>query len=205
MSRNGINPSFFPGPAVLMPLRSDWPAFYTQCPTRTSGIRLPLVGMDGEPPILVSACLAGLATTHDGKAKPHPKVMELVRQGRAILVCPEQLGGLPTPRPCAEIAAASASASGARVLAGEAQVVYVDGTDVTANYLRGAREALKAARLAGSTKAILKARSPSCGKDRIHDGTFAGVLKPGQGVTAALLAQEGLDILSEDDLEGLEG
>ena len=170
--------------------------------------------MGDEPPILVSACLAGLATTHNGKAKPHPKVMELVRQGRAILVCPEQLGGLPTPRACAEIAPASLSASasasasasgdGAAVLAGEARVIDVEGNDVTANYLRGAREALKAARLAGSTKAILKARSPSCGKDRIHDGTFAGVLKPGQGVTAALLAQEGLEILSEDDLEGLE-
>lgn len=170
-----------------------------------------MLGMGDEPPILVSACLAGLATTHNGKAKPHPKVMELVRQGRAILVCPEQLGGLPTPRPCAEIASAAASASvsasgdGDAVLAGEARVIDVEGNDVTANYLRGAREALKAARLAGSTKAILKARSPSCGKDRIHDGTFSGVLKPGQGVTAAVLAREGLEILSEDDLEGLEG
>src|SRR5947208_10976112 len=105
-----------------------------------------------DPPILVSACLAGLATTHNGVAKPHPKVMELVRQGRAILVCPEQLGGLPTPRACAEIA--PVSGSGAAVLAGEARVIDVEGNDVTANYLRGAREALKAARLAGSTRAI---------------------------------------------------
>lgn len=151
------------------------------------------------PPILVSACLAGLATTHTGVAKPSRAVMELVRQGRAILVCPEQLGGLPTPRDAAEIVD---GASGADVLAGEGRVVSVAGEDVTAQYLRGAREALKAARLAGCTTAILKARSPSCGKDRIHDGTFSGVLRDGTGVTAALLQQEGLEVLSEEDLEG---
>jgi len=152
-----------------------------------------------DPPILVSACLAGLATTHNGVAKPNRKVMELVRQGRAILVCPEQLGGLPTPRPAAEIVSAG---SGASVLDGEGRVLDTSGGDVTSNYLRGAREALKAARLAGSTMAILKARSPSCGKDRIHDGTFSGVLRDGSGVTAELLRREGLEVLSEDDLEG---
>ena len=160
---------------------------------------------DGEPPILVSACLAGLATTHTGVAKPNRKVMDLVRQGRAILVCPEQLGGLPTPRRAAEIisdASGGSGASGASVLDGEGRVVDTAGGDVTANYLRGAREALKAARLAGSTMAILKARSPSCGKDRIHDGTFSGTLRDGSGVTAELLRREGLEILSEEDLEG---
>src|SRR5207249_6604992 len=86
-----------------------------------------------EPPILVSACLAGLATTHSGVAKPNRKVMELVRQGRAILVCPEQLGGLPTPRPAAEIVSAG---SGASVLDGEGRVLDTAGGDVTANYLR---------------------------------------------------------------------
>src|SRR2546425_6856631 len=110
--------------------------------------------MGDEPPILVSACLAGLATTHNGRAKPHPKVMELVRQGRAILVCPEQLGGLPTPRPCAEIASASPSGDGAAVLAGEARGVDVEGNDVTANYLRGAPGALEAARPAGPANRI---------------------------------------------------
>ena len=108
-----------------------------------------------EPPILVSACLAGLATTHSGVAKPNRKVMELVRQGRAILVCPEQLGGLPTPRPAAEIVD---GASGGSVLDGEGRVLDTAGGDVTANYLRGAREALKAARPA-STFVVL---SSSC-------------------------------------------
>jgi uncharacterized protein YbbK (DUF523 family) len=152
-----------------------------------------------EPPILVSACLAGLATTHGGVAKPSAEVMELVRQGRAILVCPEQLGGLPTPRPPAEITG-SAGADGASVLAGDARVVDAEGTEVTAQYLRGAREALKAARLAGSTRAILKARSPSCGSGRIHDGTFTGTLVDGAGVTASLLAQAGIEVVSEEDL-----
>lgn len=125
--------------------------------------------------------------------------MELVRQGRAVLVCPEQLGGLPTPRPCAEIVAGG-TGSGSAVLAGEARVMDVNGADVTAQYLRGAREATKAALLAGCTTAILKARSPSCGSAFVHDGTFSGVLVPGEGVTAALLRAEGLRVLSEEDL-----
>lgn len=147
-------------------------------------------------PILVSACLAGLATTHDGKAKPHPKVLELLREGRAVLVCPEQLGGLPTPRPEAGIR----GGTGADVVAGECRVVDVNGIDVTENYLRGAREALKAARLSGAKKAILKARSPSCGTDRIYDGSFSGKLRDGEGVTAALLRREGIEVVSEEDL-----
>ena len=159
-----------------------------------------------EAPIIVSACLAGLATTHNGTAKPSPGVMDLVRQGRAILVCPEQLGGLPTPRLPAEIVGdpggevGAGGPDGATVLAGGARVVDAQGNDVTAQYLRGAREALKLARLSGATKAILKARSPSCGSARIHDGTFSGTLKDGSGVTAALLRQEGIQVLSEEDL-----
>lgn len=153
-----------------------------------------------EGPILVSACLAGLATTHAGTAKPSLAVMELVRQGRAVLVCPEQLGGLPTPRPCAEIAGAASGMSGQAVLDGEARVIDIHGTDVTAQYLRGAREAMKAARLSGATMAVLKARSPSCGSAQIHDGTFSGTLVAGEGVTAALLRREGIQVLSEEDL-----
>lgn len=153
--------------------------------------------MGDEGPIVVSACLAGLATTHDGRAKPHPKVLELLRQGRAVLVCPEQLGGLPTPRPEAEIA----GGGGEDVLAGRARVLDLSGADVTENYLRGAGEALKAARLSGAKKAILKAKSPSCGIDRIYDGTFSGRLRPEAGVTAALLRREGIEVLSDEDLD----
>jgi uncharacterized protein YbbK (DUF523 family) len=152
--------------------------------------------MPEEPPVLVSACLAGLATTHDGRAKPHPKVLELVRQGKAILVCPEQLGGLPTPRSEAEIAAGD----GGSVLDGSSRVLDSEGRDVTENFLRGAREAAKVARLAASTKAILKARSPSCGAGRIYDGSFSGMLKSGEGVTAAALRRAGLDVVTEEEL-----
>jgi uncharacterized protein YbbK (DUF523 family) len=152
--------------------------------------------MPEQPPVLVSACLAGLATTHDGRAKPDPKVIELLRQGRAILVCPEQLGGLPTPRPEAEIA----EGDGDSVLEGSSRVIDSGGRDVTENFLRGAREAVKVARLAGSTKAILKARSPSCGAGRIYDGSFSGILKPGVGVTAAALRRAGLEVVTEEDL-----
>lgn len=147
--------------------------------------------------VVVSACLAGLATTHDGKAKPHPKVLELLRQGRAVLVCPEQLGGLPTPRPEAEI---EPGMDGADVMRDAAAVVDVHGVDVTAQYKRGAHEALKAARLSGATIAILKARSPSCGSGQIYDGAFAGDLVEGDGVTAALLKSQGLEVFTEDDL-----
>src|SRR2546426_10321670 len=100
-------------------------------------------GDSGVSPILVSACLAGLATPPTGVAKPNRVVMDLVRAGRAILVCPEQLGGLPTPRPAAEIVP---GCSGGDVLDGTGRVVDTEGVDVTAQYLRGAREALKAAR-----------------------------------------------------------
>lgn len=124
-------------------------------------------------------------------------VLELLRQGRAVLVCPEQLGGLPTPRPEAEIE----FGTGEDVVKGEARVLDINGADVTSNYLRGAREALKAARLSGATTAILKARSPSCGKDRIYDGTFERRLRVGPGVTAALLEAEGLRVISEEDLD----
>ncbi|MGH7425753.1 MAG: DUF523 domain-containing protein [Candidatus Methylomirabilales bacterium] len=150
-----------------------------------------------EAPIVVSACLAGLATTHDERARPHPKVLDLVRQGRAILVCPEQLGGLPTPRPPAEILAGS----GEDVLEGRARVLNVDGVDATGNYLRGAKEALKVAGLAGSRRAILKARSPSCGKGRIYDGSFSGKLKEASGVTAAAFRRAGIEVLSEEELD----
>ena len=158
---------------------------------------MPAEKLPPEGLIVVSACLAGLATTHNGKAKPHPKVLELLRQGRAVLVCPEQLGGLPTPRAEAEI---EPGGSGTKVLSGEARVLDSNGKDVTAQYLRGAREALRAARLSGAGAAILKARSPSCGSGLIYDGEFSGRLVEGEGVTAALLRKEGLTVLTEEEL-----
>ncbi len=133
---------------------------------------------------LVSACLAGVNCRYDGGACSSPTVMELVRMGRAVPVCPEQLGGLPTPRPPARV-----SGDGRAVLAGDARVTDAQGEDVTIQFLRGAAEVAALAHLLGARDAILKRGSPSC------DPGPAGM-----GVTAALLAREGLDLRHEDDL-----
>ncbi len=143
---------------------------------------------------MVSACLAGCACRYDGSANPDDRVARLVAEGRAVLVCPEEEGGLATPRPRAEIV----GGSGEDVLAGRARVVTVEGRDVTAEYLKGAERALEAARAAGAGVASLKTRSPSCGKSQIYDGTFSGARREGQGVTAALLEQNGIGVIPNE-------
>ena len=154
----------------------------------------PNVPSDG--PVLISACLAGRNCRYDGTGAYEDAVARLVAEGRAVLVCPEVDGGLATPRPAAEIV----GGTGGDVLAGRARVVTVEGTDVTDAYLKGARRALETARREGATTAILKARSPSCGKGRVHDGTFSGALHPGDGVTAALLRAEGVTVLNDEEV-----
>ena len=111
-------------------------------------------------------------------------------------VCPEQDGGLATPRPPAEIV----GGAGADVLAGRARVVTADGGDVTEEYVNGAHAALEKAQAAGAVTAVLKSRSPSCGKGCVYDGTFSGVTTTGDGVTTALLEAHGINVVSEDDL-----
>ena len=149
-----------------------------------------------EGPVLVSACLAGRACRYDGTGAYQDEVARLVAEGRAVLVCPEVDGGLGTPRPAAEIQ----GGDGADVIAGRARVVTGEGIDVTDQYLKGARRALEAARSAGAGTAILKARSPSCGKGSIYDGTFSRSLQVGDGVTAALLRAEGIHVLTDEDV-----
>ncbi len=144
--------------------------------------------------ILVSACLVGCRCRYDQGAKPHDPVIALVREGKAVPVCPEQMGGLPTPRLPAEII----GGDGDDVLDGRARVVNAAGEDVTEQFLAGAREALRMAEAAGATVAILKERSPSCGSAAIYDGTFRGTVRPGQGVTAALLRRHGIEVFSEE-------
>lgn len=153
--------------------------------------------LPADEPVLLSACLAGVPCTHAAEAKTRPWALELVAGGRAITVCPEVAGGLPVPRPEAEIY----GGAGGDVLDGNARVVSVDGEDVTLNYLSGAEAALAAARRSGARIAILKARSPSCGCGAIYDGTFTGSLVPGDGVAAAALKREGLDVLTDEDVE----
>lgn len=139
--------------------------------------------------VLISACLLGCACRYDGKSKPHPLAQELARRGLAVPVCPEQLGGLPTPRTPSE-------RQGQRVM-------MENGRDVTAEYRRGAEEALAVARLYGCQMAVLKERSPSCGHGEVYDGTFTGTLTTGDGVTAELLRENGIAVCGESDLPDL--
>ncbi|MCF7793401.1 MAG: DUF523 domain-containing protein [Candidatus Cloacimonetes bacterium] len=136
--------------------------------------------------ILVSACLAGIKCKYDGGDNKCDKVVELVKKGLAIPVCPEQLGGLSTPRNPAEIV-------------GD-QVISNRKIDVTENFQKGAEETLKIAQMIGCKKAILKQCSPSCGFGEIYDGSFSGIIKSGNGITAELLAENGIEIITEEEL-----
>ena len=133
--------------------------------------------------ILISACLLGCRCRYDGNSKPHPISAALAKRHELIPVCPEQLGGLPTPRPPAE-----------RV--GD-RVVNREGCDVTEQYRRGAEEAVRLCKMMGCEAAVLKERSPSCGSGTIYDGTFTGTLTEIDGVTAAALKAAGIPVWGE--------
>ena len=137
--------------------------------------------------LLVSACLLGLCCRYDGGSKPCQAVIDLRDQHQLIPVCPEQLGGLPTPRLPAEIQP-------------DGRVVNRQGQDVTAAYRKGAEEALRLFRTLRCDAALLKARSPSCGCAQVYDGAFTGTLIPGQGITAKRLMDEGIPVWSEENL-----
>lgn len=139
--------------------------------------------------IIVSACLLGIPCRYDGKSMPNERVMALKEKYALIPVCPEIYGGLPTPRTPSE-----------RV----GDLVHMkDGTDVTENYNRGADATLKIAEIGGAKIAILKAKSPSCGKGMIYDGTFSGTLTAGDGVTAEKLTRVGIKVLTENEIDEL--
>ena len=150
-----------------------------------------------KPALLISACLLGVECNHEGRGSPRAVVEELARHYRLVPVCPEVLGGLPTPRAAAELR----GGDGADVVAGAdgTRVVTIAGDDVTAAYRRGAEAAVAVARGVGARRAVLKARSPSCGSSAVYDGTFSRRLVPGRGVTAAALAAAGLAVGSEED------
>lgn len=181
-------------PVVCLDSRSWGPTLVSVMETTSEGeLSLPKVRPEL---VLVSACLAGCACRHDGSSNPDPEVARLVAEGRAVQICPERDGGLPTPRPPAEIV----GGDGHDVLAGRARVKAADGTDVTDTYIKGARRALEVVRSSGATRAILKARSPSCGKGVIYDGTFSHERTEGDGVTTALLTQHGIRVGTEQDI-----
>lgn len=151
------------------------------------------------PKIMVSACLLGEPTRYDGGSMKvhHPVLEQWIQQGMIISFCPEVEGGLITPRPPAEII----NGDGTHVLDGDVKVLDISGQDVTQPYKLGAQKALQVAQKNGVGLAILKAQSPSCGSQMIYDGTFSMTLKPGKGVTAALLERNGIRVFNEDEID----
>jgi len=135
---------------------------------------------------LCSACLLGIKCRYDGKSKPNKKVIELSKKEILIPVCPEQLGGLPTPREPAEQR--------------RKKVITKTGKDVTKSFMQGAKEVLKLAKLLNVKEAILKQRSPSCGCGQIYDGTFSDRIIKGDGITTSLLKKNGIKVITEEDL-----
>ena len=138
--------------------------------------------------LLVSACLLGCPCRYDGASKPCPAVLALAERHELVPVCPEQLGGLPTPRPPAERR--------------EDRVVTQSG-DVTEQYRRGAAEAVRLAQLLQCDGAVLKEKSPSCGRGAVYDGTFTRTLTSGDGVTAEALLSAGIPVYGESEAEKL--
>lgn len=150
--------------------------------------------MAKKEPILVSGCLAGWKCKYDGKAdRADKRVVEVVKRGEAIPVCPEQLGGLPTPRPPCGIF----SRKPLRVLTSRGK-----GEDRTTQFVKGAKETLRLAKMFRSKKAILKNKSPSCGVTKTWqlDKNFRNRVVRGQGVTAELLCKNSIEVSSEEDL-----
>jgi len=145
--------------------------------------------------MMVSACLAGVCCVYDGSHKRREGLALLVRQKKACLFCPEELGGFKVPHEPSEIR----GGEGKDVLCGEARVVSRTGGDVTDVFLRGAAATLRLAQRHGIRRAIMKARSPSCGCGRIYDGSFTRRLRDGDGVTAALLKQHGIEVLTDEE------
>jgi len=136
---------------------------------------------------IVSACLADYKCNWKGESKPNDKVIELVKRGEAIPVCPEQLGGLTTPRQPAE-------------QRGD-KVFTKDGKNVTEYFVRGAHEVLRIAVMYNCTEAILKSKSPSCGCGQTYDGSFSGTLIRGNGITTDLLKANGIKVYTEEDFK----
>jgi uncharacterized protein YbbK (DUF523 family) len=153
-----------------------------------------------KPPLLVSACLLGVNCVYDSTNNKNDQVLRLKKYFRFIPICPEQLGGLSTPR----VPQSINTGTGADVLAGKTKVITRDKVDVTDNFLKGANEARHIALLTNARIAILKERSPSCGVNRIynrHPKKDERIVH-GCGVTTALLKKEGIKVFSEEELPG---
>ena len=139
--------------------------------------------------LIVSKCLLGYPCRYDGKSVPSQAVIDLQNKYELVPVCPEELGGLKTPRIPAEIV-------------GD-RVIRKDGKDITLEYTSGAVAALEIAKENNCTVAILKSKSPSCGKGKIYDGTFNGRLTDGDGICVRLFEKNNIDIFTENETDKL--
>lgn len=137
--------------------------------------------------IAVSACLVGVKCRYDGKAVVYPEIMALFEAGQLLPICPEVLGGLSIPRPSCEMIRTS----------DHFKICTAEGVDKTAAFQAGAEKTLAVCQALGIRKAILKSKSPSCGRDYIYDGTFSGNLVEGNGLTAALLMANNIEVVGE--------
>ncbi|MCR8745571.1 DUF523 domain-containing protein [Romboutsia lituseburensis] len=146
--------------------------------------------------ILVSACLLGINCKYNGDNNKDLKVLEYLKDKEFIIVCPEQLGGMSTPRDPSEIIRLDGDA----VINGETSVITNKRLDVTRKFKLGANETLKIAKLYNCTEAILKEGSPSCGSNYIYDGSFTGKKRDGIGVTTSLLKHNGIKVISEKEI-----
>jgi len=149
----------------------------------------------------VSACLLGINCKYSGGNNYNSKIAALALEYDLVPICPEQLGGCATPRLPAEIQ----GGDGIDVLYGRSKVIRKDDVDVSEQFIKGAKEAFRIAQLLNAKIAIFKARSPSCGTGAIYDGTFNGGLKKGKGVAAAILEENGVKVISEDEIDMLGG
>lgn len=147
-------------------------------------------------PICISLCLLGINCRYDGKNNKNKKIINLSKDAILIPICPEQLGGLSTPRAPSEIQ----DGTGSEVLEGKARVMNKRGEDVTKEFLKGAYESLKIAKFYNIKIAILKSKSPSCGKGEIYDGSFLNKLSTGNGVTAELFLRNKIKVLTEKEI-----
>jgi len=135
---------------------------------------------------LCSACLLGVRCSYKGSDKVNDKVVELAKKKYFLPICPEQLGGLPTPRPATEIK--------------NGRIITKEGEDQTEGYLKGVEETLKLCQILGIKEAVLKQYSPTCGCGKIFDGSFSGKVIKGDGILTKLLKSKGIKVISEDDL-----
>lgn len=149
--------------------------------------------------IIVSACLLGENCKYSGGNNKSQNVINFLRDKQYIAVCPEQLGGLLTPRDPSEILTYKTK-DGNDVLKGQTEVISNKGMNVTENFVKGAKKTLKIAQENKATIAILKSKSPSCGFKQIYDGTFSKNKICGMGVTAAILNDKNIQILDENDI-----